>query len=208
MRVVELHQRFGGSSVELSASTAIRGGSGRYVLPIKGDGALTGWAERALNAQVGNIAGEQAGKAATRGLEGGRGGAGPGRAVSGRDMADELWLLGLRVAGALHFTTLIAARLSPVHRRFAIAQNAAVGAVLLSFGYVSPVHAPALLEGGTAGRLLCAGAALWWGGRLVVLPWLNAWPEVTETWRRVGFALLHAQCAIYAVAYGWLAFGR
>ncbi len=137
-------------------------------------------------------------------------------------MNDEHWLLGLRLAGALHFTTLIAAcftpvprdwegglaRLSPVHRRFAIAQNAAVGAVLLFFGYVSLAHAPVLLEGSVAGRLLAAGTALWWGGRLVVLPWLNAWPEVTEPWRRVGFALLHAQCAIYALAYGWLALGR
>jgi hypothetical protein len=137
-------------------------------------------------------------------------------------MTDELWLLGLRVAGALHFTTLVAAwftpvprdwegglaRLSPVHRRFAIAQNAAVGAVLLFFGYASLFHAPVFLEGSTAGRLLAMGTALWWGGRLVVLPWLNAWSEVTETWRRVGFALLHAQCAIYAVAYGWLAVGR
>jgi hypothetical protein len=67
-RVIELNQRFGGSSMELSAPTPIQGASGKYVLPIKGDGSLTGWAERALNAQVGNIAGEQAGKAATRGL--------------------------------------------------------------------------------------------------------------------------------------------
>jgi hypothetical protein len=136
-------------------------------------------------------------------------------------LSEELWLLGLRLAGVLHFTTLAAAwftpvprdwegglaRLSPVHRRFAIAQNAAVGAVLLFFGYVSLVHAPVLLAGDTAGRLLAAGA-LWWGGRLVVLPWLNAWPEVTGPWLRAGFALLHAQCAIFAAAYGWLAIGR
>jgi len=99
-------------------------------------------------------------------------------------------------------------RLSSVHRRFALAQNAAVGGVLFFFGYVSLFHAPVFLEGSTAGRLLAAGAALWWGGRLVVLPWLRAWPEVTETWRRVGFALLHVQCALYALAYGWLALGR
>ena len=34
-------------------------------------------------------------------------------------MNDELWLLGLRVAGALHFTTLLAACLTPVPRDWA-----------------------------------------------------------------------------------------
>jgi hypothetical protein len=136
-------------------------------------------------------------------------------------MTDELWLVGLRVAGLLHFTTVLAAwctpvprdwdgglaRLSPVHRRFALAQNAAMGAVSLFFGYISLFHAPVLLAGGEAARLLCAAIALWWGGRLLVLPWINAWPDVEGGWRRAGFALLHAQCASYALAYGWLALG-
>jgi hypothetical protein len=134
-------------------------------------------------------------------------------------MDDALWLLGLRAAGALHFVTFALAwatpiprewdaglaALSPVHRRFAVAQNAAIGAVLWFFGYVSLFHAPVLAAGTEAGRLLAAGAALWWGGRLIVLPWLRVGDELTTPLLRVGFTLLRAQCAIYAVAYGWLA---
>lgn len=135
-------------------------------------------------------------------------------------MNDDLWLLGLRVAGVFHFITVgLAIRtpiprdwdvglavLSPVHRRFAIAQNAAVGAVMLFLGYVSLFHAPVLLERSGAARLLAAGAAFWWGGRLALLPWLAVGAELTTAWLRLGFALLRVQCAIYAVAYGWLAF--
>lgn len=137
-------------------------------------------------------------------------------------MSEELWLLGLRVAGGLHFLTLALAwftpvprdwegglsRLSPLHRRFSIAQNVAVGAVLVFCGYISLVHAQVLLSGDTGGRLLSAGIGLWWGGRLMVLPWLRVGEELNTTCFRIGFAMLCAQCAIYAVAYGWLALGR
>ena len=134
-------------------------------------------------------------------------------------MSDDLWLPGLRAAGVLHFVTFALAwatpiprdwdsglaALSPAHRRFAIAQNAAIGAVLLFFGYVSLFHAPVLVAGSEGGRLLAAGAALWWGGRLIVLPWLRVGGELATPLLRFGFALLCAQCAIYAAAYGWLA---
>lgn len=134
-------------------------------------------------------------------------------------MSEELWLLGLRTAGVLHFVTFALAwvtpiprewdsglaALTPVHRRFAIAQNAAIGAVLWFFGYVSLFHAPALVAGTEAARLLAAGAALWWGGRLIVLPWLRVGGELATARMRIGFTLLCVQCAIYAVAYGWLA---
>ncbi|MCU0793242.1 MAG: hypothetical protein MUE42_10450 [Opitutaceae bacterium] len=137
-------------------------------------------------------------------------------------MSEELWLTALRVAGALHFATLAAswfapvprdwdgglARLSPLHRRLALAQNAAAGAVSLFFGYASLAHAPAFLTGGEAGRLLAAGAALWWAGRLAALAWLRAWDEAGGRWMRAGLALLHAQCAVFAAGYGWLALGR
>ncbi len=134
-------------------------------------------------------------------------------------MSEDLWLPGLRTAGVLHFVTVALAwvtpvprgwdaglaALSPVHRRFALAQNAAIGAVLLFFGYVSLFHAPVLLEGAPGGRLLAGAAALWWGGRLGLLPWLAVGGELTTRGLRIGFGLLCAQCAIYAAAYGWLA---
>ncbi len=134
-------------------------------------------------------------------------------------MTEDLWLLGLRAAGVFHFATVALAirtpvprdwdaglaALSPVHRRFVIAQNAAVGAVMLFLGYVSLFHAPALLGGGEAARILCAAFALWWGGRLALLPWLGVGPELDTPRLRAGFVLLRLQCAVYALAYGWLA---
>ena len=80
--------------------------------------------------------------------------------------------------------------------------------MLVFCGYVSLVHAPVLLAGDTGGRLLSAGIAMWWGGRLLVLPWLRVGEELNTPWFRFGFAMLCAQCAIYAAAYGWLALGR
>ncbi len=67
-RMVELNKRFSAYNVTLAAPEPIAGTSGTYLLPVNAQGQLTGWAEKALNAQVGNIAGEQAGAAASRGL--------------------------------------------------------------------------------------------------------------------------------------------
>lgn len=135
-------------------------------------------------------------------------------------MSDSLWLLGLRIAGAFHFVTLALAcftpippnwdenlaRLPPIHRRFAVAQNFFIGATIAFFGLVCLFFAPALLDGSTASRLLCAAIALWWGGRLLVLPWLRVGPEIRRPFWVFGFVLLHAECALYAVAFGFLSF--
>ncbi len=67
-RVVELNQKFSAANVTLDAPEPIAGSTGKYLLPINADGTLTAWAEKALAAQLGNIAGEQAGAAAAKGL--------------------------------------------------------------------------------------------------------------------------------------------
>lgn len=67
-RVMELNQQFAAYDAELPAPAPLAGAKGKYLLPINADGTLTAWAEKALNAQVGNIAGEQAGAAAGKGL--------------------------------------------------------------------------------------------------------------------------------------------
>lgn len=134
-------------------------------------------------------------------------------------MTDEAWILGVRVAGAFHlFTVALAyvtpipadwdanlARLSDVHRRFAIAQNIFIGAAMLLAGLVSLALAPDLVSGTRLARVICAAIALWWGARLVVLPWLRVWSELRSSFLRAGFVLLHAECALFATAYGWLA---
>ena len=134
-------------------------------------------------------------------------------------MSDEWWVLGVRVAGAFHLVTVALAHFTPipprwdenlallpdVHRRFAIAQNVFIGATMVFAGLVSLVFADDLVAGSTTARIICAAIALWWGGRLVVLPWLRVWPELRPRLLRIGFVILHAECAIFAAAYGWLA---
>lgn len=66
-RVVELNTKFAAYDVELSAPSPIAGSGGKFMLPVTGEGQLTGWAQKALSAQVGNVVGEQvAGEAAKR----------------------------------------------------------------------------------------------------------------------------------------------
>ena len=134
-------------------------------------------------------------------------------------MDDTLWITGVRLAGAFHFVTLIFACLTPIpphwdenlaqlpeiHRRFAVAQNFFIGATIAFCGTVSLLFPSTLVGGSLAARILCAGIALWWGGRLVVLPWLQVWSSLRHPFWRIGFVFLHAECAIYTVAYAWLA---
>lgn len=134
-------------------------------------------------------------------------------------MQDEAWILGVRAAGVFHFITVAFAHFTPipadwdqnlarlpeVHRRFALAQNVFIGGTMLLAGIVSLALAPDLVAGTPLSRVICAAIALWWGARLVVLPWLRVWPELRTPLLRAGFVVLHAECAIFAAAYGWLA---
>jgi hypothetical protein len=134
-------------------------------------------------------------------------------------MDESLWIIAVRAAGVFHFVTLVfacftpippgwdenLARLPELHRRFAVAQNVFIGATIAFCGFVSLFFAETLVSDSTAARIICAGIALWWGGRLVVLPWLGVWPSLPGKLWRAGFALLHLECGIYAIAYGWLA---
>lgn len=134
-------------------------------------------------------------------------------------MSDSLLILGVRVAGALHFVTLTLAcftpippdwdknltALPPIHRRFAIAQNVSIGAMIAVLGLFSLCFAPELVAGTPLARAVCGATALFWGGRAAVLPWLGVRPVLTTPGLRLGYALLVAECVIYAAAYGWLA---
>src|SRR5688572_33273667 len=105
-------------------------------------------------------------------------------------MSDAFWTWGVRVAGGLHLLTVTLAHFTPipagwdenlrtlpdVHRRFAIAQNVFIGGVMIFAGIVSLLFAPELVSGVATARIVCAGIALWWGARLVVLPWLRVGP--------------------------------
>jgi hypothetical protein len=136
-------------------------------------------------------------------------------------LSDDLWTLGLRLAGAFHFVTLTLAcftpippdwdknlaALPPIHRRFALAQNFSIGATIAALGLISLFLAPQLITGHPLARVLCGLTALFWTGRLVILPLLGVRPALTTPLLRLGYALLLTQCTLYAVAYTWLALG-
>src|SRR5438128_2197192 len=117
------------------------------------------------------------------------------------------WIDGVRLAGIFHFVTLVSAvftpippnweenlaRLPEIHRRFAVAQNFFIGATTAFCGAVSVLFAPALVNGSTTARIVCAGIALWWGGRLAVLPWIGVWPHLTNRGWRIGFRMLQLE---------------
>lgn len=134
-------------------------------------------------------------------------------------MSDEALVMCVRVAGGFHFVTLFLAcftpippdwdcnlaSLPPIHRRFAVAQNVSIGAMIAVLGLFSLFFAPELVGGNRLARAVCGTTALFWGGRLAVLPWLKVGPALTTPLLRLGFALLLTECAIYAAAYTWLA---
>jgi hypothetical protein len=134
-------------------------------------------------------------------------------------MSNETWITAVRLAGGFHFVTLIMACFTPIppnwdenlaalpetHRRFAIAQNVFIGAVIAFCGVVCVFFARDLVAGSPLARLVSGGIALWWGGRFVVLPWLKVMPHLASAGLKVGFALLLVECVAYAIAFGWLA---
>ena len=135
-------------------------------------------------------------------------------------MPDSFWIWSVRAAGLFHFLTVALAhstpiparwdenlaRLPEVHRRFAIAQNVFIGGVMIFAGGVSVGFAGDLVTGTVTARIICAAIALWWGGRLIVLPWLGVRQELSTPMLRWGFVMLHLECAAFALLYGWLAF--
>ena len=132
---------------------------------------------------------------------------------------DALLILAVRLAGGFHFVTLVLACFTPIppdwdrnlatlpliHRRFAIAQNVSIGATIAVRGLFSLGFAPELVGGSPLARAICGATALFWGGRLSVLPWLGVRPVLATPALKLGFTLLLAECAIYAGAYAWLA---
>jgi hypothetical protein len=132
---------------------------------------------------------------------------------------ETLLINGVRLAGGFHFVTLLLAcftpippdweanldKLPPMHRRFAHAQNISIGVTIAVLGIFSLGFAPALVGGGGLGRAVCGATALFWGGRLCILPWLRVRPALSTPALRAGYTLLLAECLVYAVIYGWLA---
>ena len=129
------------------------------------------------------------------------------------------WITFLQAAGVTHLLTLVLAtrtpippdwdanlaKLPPLHRRFAIVQNVYIGATIAALGLLSLGCAAELASGTPLARAVCAGIALFWGGRAALLPWLDVRPSLTSPWLKCGYALLVTECVVYFLGYGWLA---
>lgn len=72
-------------------------------------------------------------------------------------------------------------------------------------GLFSLCLAPELVSGTPLARAVCGTTALFWGGRLCVLPWLGVRPTLTTAALKIGYTLLLVECSAYALAYGYLA---
>jgi hypothetical protein len=134
-------------------------------------------------------------------------------------MTDALLINLIRLAGGFHFVTLVLAcftpippdweenlaKLPPMHRRFSVAQNISIGAMIAVLGLFSLFFAPELVGATPLARAVCGVTALFWGGRAVVLPWLGVRPALTTHALKLGYALLLLECVAYAFLYSWLA---
>jgi hypothetical protein len=124
----------------------------------------------------------------------------------------------VQCAGCLHFVTLALACFTPippdwdanlmklplVHRRFAIAQNVSIGAMIATLGLFSLFFSEDMVRGLPIARAVCFTTALFWGGRLMVLPWLKAHTCLPTPLLKIGYAFLLLECATFTVAYSWL----
>jgi hypothetical protein len=94
----------------------------------------------------------------------------------------------VQCAGCLHFVTLALACFTPippdwdanlmklplVHRRFAIAQNISIGAMIAILGLFSLLFSRDMVRGLPIARAVCFTTALFWGGLREVSPLLGS----------------------------------
>jgi hypothetical protein len=95
-------------------------------------------------------------------------------------------------------------KLPLIHRRFAIAQNVSIGAMIATLGLFSLLFSQDIVRGLPIARAVCFTTALFWGGRLAFLQWLKAHTCLATPALKIGYAILLLECAIYTVAYSWL----
>ena len=67
-KINELVEKYREMTIELEAPKSMANSNGKYVLPFNDDGELTGWANKALEAQAGAAVGEKAGSAVGKAL--------------------------------------------------------------------------------------------------------------------------------------------
>lgn len=127
----------------------------------------------------------------------------------------------LLAAGLGHFAILIAsamvprvldwranlAALPPFLRRLFWVYGVFIVLVILGFGTLTLLNAPAMAAGDPVARSLCAFIAVFWLARLAV-QWFvfDATPFLTNAWLAAGYHTLTVAFIGLCVLYGWAAF--
>ena len=124
------------------------------------------------------------------------------------------------LAGLVHFGILAAsfsvpkvfdwgahlALLPPFLRKLFWVYGAFIVLIIISFGILTLLHAPAMLAGEPVARSLCGLIACFWGARLIV-QWFVFDPKgfLVNRWLRIGYHALTPVFLYLVAVYGWLA---
>jgi hypothetical protein len=127
----------------------------------------------------------------------------------------------LRAAGVLHFGVLTAsalvprglnwrenlASLHPFLRRMFWVYGIFIVLVIVSFGTLTLVHAPAMSAGDPVARWLCGFIALFWAARLIVQIFVfDARPFLTNWFYKMGYHALTVVFIYFVAVYGYTVF--
>lgn len=74
---------------------------------------------------------------------------------------------------------------------------------IIALGTISTLNAEELAGGTRLARSFCAFAALFWGVRLSLQPFLAARPFLTTWWLRAGYHLLTVWFAAFVLVFVW-----
>jgi len=126
--------------------------------------------------------------------------------------------LALYTGGVMHFGILIASALTPfaldwnkllaplpkLLRQMFWVYGAFIVLVIISFGTLTVMHAPAMAAGDAIGRSLCAVIAIFWGLRLAVQFFVfDAKPFLTRWIWKAGYHLLTVVFIAMVVIFTW-----
>ncbi len=98
------------------------------------------------------------------------------------------------------------ARLDPFLRRLFWVYGIFIVIVIIAFGTLTLMHAPAMAAGEPVARSLCGFIALFWAARLLV-QWFvfDARSFLTNWWLRLGYHALTPVFLYLVAIYGWAA---
>lgn len=130
------------------------------------------------------------------------------------DLSTAIFVAGIGQLGVLVASSLVPLRLdwkttlSPLPqlvRQLFWVYGGYVVLSIISLGLISLINSEELASGSRLARSFCAYAAMFWGIRLSLQPFLAAKPFLTTWWLRGGYHLLSVLFVSFTVIFGWAA---